>query len=91
MNSMTLQKVSRTAAPLTDAEIQSSLDYYSKLEEALSPCPPEYRLTLLDVRRNIDRLSEMKNARQAGKDWVARQKRPAYPTSETLPTVSVRV
>lgn len=88
MNSLTIHKLVHTAKPMTDAEVQESLEYYNKLEAALSPCPPEYMLVLQDVRKRLDRLNEMKAARQRGKDWVA--KRQAYPTPAAEATISIR-
>lgn len=89
MNTAIIAKLVHSADPMTDEEVQQSLDYYNTLEQALSPCPPEYMLVLHDVRKRLDRLNDMKQARQRGKDWVA--KRQAYPTPQTLSTVSVRV
>lgn len=89
MNTAIIAKLVHSADPMTDEEIQTALDYYNKLESALSPCPPEYMLVLHDVRKRLDRLNGMRKARQAGRDWVA--KRQAYPTSKSLSTMSVRV
>lgn len=89
MNSAIIHKLVHTQQSLTDDEVQQSLDYYNKLDQALSPCPPEYMLVLHDVRKRLERLNEIKRARQAGKDWAA--KRPRYPTTAKEATVSVRV
>lgn len=92
MNTAIIAKLVHTSEPMTDVEVQQALDYYNTLEAALSPCPPEYMLVLTDVRRRLDRLNEMKKARQDGKDWAAKQRtRGAYPTPQTLPTVSVHI
>lgn len=92
MNAAITAKLGQSPVPMTDEEIQTSLDYYSKLEAALFPCPPEYMLVLQDVQKHLERLSDIKKARQRGKDWVARQRtRGAYPTQHTLTTISHRI
>ena len=92
MNTAIIAKLVHSSDPMTDEEIQSSLDYYNKLDAALSPCPPEYMLVLHDVRKRLDRLNDMKKARQQGKDWAARQRtRGAYPVQQTHTTMSHRV
>lgn len=89
MNNAIIAKLVHSADPMTDEEVQKALAYYNNLEQALSPCPPEYMLVLQDVRKRLDRLNDMKAARQRGRDWVAQHQ--AYPTSKTLSTLSVRV
>lgn len=90
MNNAIIAKLVHSADPMTDEEVQKSLDYYNNLEQALSPCPPEYMLVLHDVRKRLDRLNDMKAARQRGKDWVARTQRQAYPTHSAEATISIR-
>lgn len=73
VNTAMLSKLSGTGI-LTDGEVVALCDYYNRLEEALSPCPAEYRLVLQDVRTKLDRLNEIKASRKAGGDWCTRHR-----------------
>lgn len=76
-----LHKFAHSVAALSDEELDKLQAYYTGLNAALTPCPPEYTLTLHDVYRKLDRINDMKAAREAGRKWCAYQAQKPLSTS----------
>lgn len=72
MMSLIGHKISRRQ-PLTDIELACALDYYNTLEKALSPCPVDYRLVLLDVREKLLLLNAIAKSRRQANPYTKTQ------------------
>lgn len=81
-----LHKFAHSCEAITDEELEQLHSYFTALNKALDPCPAEYQLTLQDVFRRLDRINDMKTARESGRRWAASYQR----VTPQLPQISVR-
>lgn len=58
---------------LSNNELAEALAYYNNLEQALSPCPPDYHLVLVDARRKLIYLTDLQAARRPKRSWASEQ------------------